>query len=167
MNELVDRMAESYVDEQIRNTQNRLTALREARRIIERGLPIVWHIAIHSPWKNLGKNHDDEKDLSQNYHMLSLRDAIRAAATDFCVLNGRVYPGYKTRDAFASGSEHKWRHWDVQGSWYVALVIAPGIHMQIPKEMYVKHVNELREDTDEIYGPEAEALKQRKLPTIP
>lgn len=163
MDEDLMRDADVWLDGELQKQQTKTSALRKAKRALNRGLGAVWHIQISSPWKNLGPHHDDEQDIAQNYHSASLRTAIREAATDFCVLNRRVYPGH-----VSTGLGSKlWKHWDVQATWYISLVLAPGVHMSIPKEMYQKHIDELKEDTEEIFGPERKKADKRKLPTIP
>jgi len=164
VNDDITNVAEAYVEEQLRKTQEKMSALRKAKLSLQRGLPVVWHIHILSAWVNLGSHHEDEKPIQNRYQNVSLRSAIREAATDFCVRNSRSYPGRRYK---VWAEEHVSTRWDVQGSWYVWLVLAPGVEMPIPKEMYQRHVDELKQDTDEIFGPEAAALKKRTLPTIP
>lgn len=163
MDEQLMRDADEWLDKQLHDQQTKMTALRKAKRTLSRGLGPVWHIQIVSVWMG-GDFSDPEKDISDNYKFASLRSAIRAAATDFCVLNRRSYPGHVY---FGISTKHVSKSWDVQGSWYISLVLAPGVHMGIPQEMYQNHIRELKEETDEIFGPEAKNIEKRKLPTIP
>jgi hypothetical protein len=48
----------------------------------------VWSIMISSVWATEG-----EKSHTGDYATPTLREAIRQAATDFCVKNRRIYPG--------------------------------------------------------------------------
>lgn len=166
MDERLIELARPHLLEQQAMAETRARHCFEALEILnEPGTVPVWSISIHSAWVNMGHDGEDEKSISGAYTTDSLREAIRRAATDFCVVNGRVYPG-KPRRAYNNQPDDRWREWDVQGSWYVSLLIGK-VAVPIEKAMYEPHIAELRKGTDEIYGPEREALEREEVEVIP
>lgn len=146
-------------DDSLDRYENALSALR---LLDEPGTVPEFKILVTSAWASEG-----EKSHEGVYRMNSVREAIRCAATDFCVLNRRIYPG-KKRDLPPEGEASIWKRWDVQGSFYISVGVGKS-SVNLPRSTWEKHVNELREDTEDIYGPalKAREAEQTKMDPIP
>lgn len=133
-------------------TAAQLARLKEALLIAQDGISdYVWRISIHSAWESEG-----EQSLSPtDYHCDSLRQAIRMAATDFCIGAGRWYPGRTYTIGVGAGDVRTARRWDVQGRWYVSIVVGEE-SVSLPEDTWQGYVNELREDTSEDWATQKE-----------
>jgi hypothetical protein len=162
MNDQLVEMAKVEAAKQLRIAQRNVAIAQSALDALNdhnTTLKPTWHIFISSAWKNLGSHHEDEKDHQGDYATETLEEAIKRAATDFCVLNHRSYPGHRWH---SGTSEHVSDRWDVQGAWYVSLKIGEW-QMSLPEESYKHHVQKLKERTDEIWGPERVKLERKKV----
>lgn len=165
-----ETLRKMMLDEAVANAQQhaRLLASDEAAiATLTSGEDVqpVWSIMISSAWATEG-----EKSHTGDYATPTLREAIRQAATDFCVKNRRIYPGRPAdrgrpiNEPFSKHPDH-WDKWDVQGDWYVSAFVGDW-SFAVPRASYEHHVAELRESTDEIWGPERKALERKATPKI-
>lgn len=135
--------------------------LDDALRKVEHDFEYVWQISISSAWASVG----EESLPTKTYRHDSLREAIRAAATDFCIIAKRQYPG---RVYTIAEETRTARSWDVQGHWYVGF-LADDVYVSLPEDTWRGYVDELKVDTDENWDPSVlRATKASELaPEVP
>lgn len=152
------RLAKVYLEEREQKLADDLVSVRYSLKFLDGEEKLSWSFLIVSPYKNMGKNHKDEVDFTGDFTTATLREAIREAATEYCILNRRVYPGYVSEST-------TWPRWDVQATWHVRLKVGQQ-YIPLPEEMWQNHVDELRRVTRENYSPEFRN-RRNPLPLVP
>jgi hypothetical protein len=124
---------EKRLDDDAKRAEEMLDNIDEARTtlgtLIMDNTPLVYRVAIYSAWSSEG-----ELDHERTYTG-TLGRAIESAMMDYCKKNGRVFKG-KPREYAKDGESKVWNRYDVQGSVHVAVILAPGIHISLPKAAF-------------------------------